>query len=142
VNALVRPDSYAMADISAKLRAWGYLCERVRLSNAYPDCDTTYRARMGGGENARLPIPDIPSWAVQMSMRVRRLPDDEGNAVTLWYCYQLRPGQKLLPGQSPWWPTEEKAIVLGVSEWELRRRVREGKYILITQETMDTTNAI
>jgi hypothetical protein len=134
MSACLRIDPYALSELHGRLRSWGYICERTRLANAYRSCDTTYAAAHGGGSGEGVGLrvlDDIPSWAVQMSHKVRCIPEDQSNAVTMWYCYQLRPGHQLQPGQSWWWTHQERAMVLGITEWELRRRVREGKNSLI-----------
>ncbi len=122
-----------MAGMRAVLKKWGAICEHVRLWNAYPSSDTTYRARLGGGPSNRLPIPEIPSFAVQMSEQVMKLPDDEGNAVTIWYCHTFNPA-----GQ--WWSPGDKALVLGMCERTLRDQERAGRERLLftAKHVLDT----
>ena len=126
-------DQYTMQDIHRRLRAWGYVCEKVRMSNPYPNCDTTHRAAFGGGGSDRLPIPDIPSWAVKMSHSVMVLPEEQSNAITIKFCYQLRPGASIKDATNGewWWTDQDRAKVLQVSEWEFNQRVRDGKRALI-----------
>jgi hypothetical protein len=116
----VRYDRYQMASIRALLRKWGAICEQARNWNGYPSCDTTYRARLGSGYSARLPICEIPSFAVQLSNEVMKLPDDESNAITLWYAHNFNAA-----GQ--WMTIEDKALILRVSVDKLRSRERAGR---------------
>lgn len=126
MSAVCTTDRYAMAGARNALRAWGAICERVRMYNSYPNSDTTYRAVMGrGGDGShRLPIPDIPTFAVQLSAKVLELPDNEGNAVTLMYCYTFN-----LAGQ--WWSNRDKAKILGVCEDTFRDWERAGRSRLL-----------
>jgi hypothetical protein len=120
VNAQLRPDRYQLAGIHALLSQWGAVCEQLRHWNGYPTV-TSFLQEAGG---ARFPIPDIPAIVVRMNQKILALPDDESNAVTIWYAWQLNPG-------GGWWGPADKALVLGVSEHELRRRVREAKVRLV-----------
>lgn len=127
MNAVLSParyDRYAMAGMRALLRKWGAICEQARNWNGYPSMDTTYRARLGPGFGQRLPICEIPSFAVQMSAQVMRLPDVEGNAVTVWYAHNFN-----MAGQ--WLTAEDKAQLLGVSLDTLRSRERAGRERLL-----------
>lgn len=112
-----------MAGMNALLKRWGSVCELIRGWNAYPTSDTTHRAAYGGGAAARIPIPDVPSVILQLNHYVLRLPDENGNAITIWYAWQLNPG-------GGWWGASEKALVLGINEHTLRSRVRRGREIL------------
>lgn len=123
---LQRPDRYAMAGIHALLSQWGSVCEKIRNWNGYPTSDTTYRAVFGGSGQARIPIPDIPTIVVKMNQKIMALPDIESNAVTIWYAWQLNPG-------GGWWGPAEKALVLNISEHELRKRVRMAKERLLAR---------
>jgi hypothetical protein len=129
VNAVVKPDhyhfhKYQMAGMRALLRKWGAICEQARNWNGFPTSDTTYKARLGSGYGSRLPICEIPSFAVQMSAEVMKLPDDESNAVTLWYAHNFN-----VVGQ--WLTTQDKALILGVSQDTLRSRERTGREKLL-----------
>jgi hypothetical protein len=124
MNAQLRPDRYQLAGIHAMLTQLGAVCEQLRNWNGYPTSDPTYRAIFGGSGQARIPIPDIPTLVVRLNAKILALPDSESNAVTIWYAWQLNPG-------GGWWGPAEKALVLGVSEHELRRRVREAKVRLV-----------
>lgn len=119
-----KPDRYQMAGIHALLTQWGSVCEQLRNWNGYPTSDTTYRAVFGGSAQSRIPIPDIPTIVVRLNQRILALPDEESNAVTIWYAWQLNPG-------GGWWSHADKALVLGITEHELRRRVRNGKVSLL-----------
>lgn len=79
---------------------------------------------MFGGGGEMLPIPDIQSIVVQINQRIMALPDDNQNAVTIWYAWQLNPG-------GGWWGPAEKALVLGINEHTLRSRVRRAKELLL-----------
>lgn len=125
MNAAVRPDRYQMAGMNALLSQWGAVCEQLRNWNGYPTSDPTYRAIFGGGQSSRIPIPDIPTIVVRMNQKILALPDDDSNAVTIWYAWQLNPG-------GGWWGPAEKALVLNITEHELRRRVRNAKERLIS----------
>jgi|SRR5687768_10518437 hypothetical protein len=118
-----RPDRYQMAGMRALLRKWGAICEQARNWNGYPSSDTTYRAVFGGSGN-RLPICEVPSFAVQLSHEVMRLPDVERDAVTMWYCFTFN-----FAGQ--WLAASEKALLLGISEDTLRSRERAGRERLL-----------
>jgi hypothetical protein len=119
-----RYDRYAMAGMRALLRKWGAICEQARNWNGYPSMDTTYRARLGPGYGRRLPICEVPSFAVQLSREVMKLPDDESNAVTIWYCHTFN-----FAGQ--WLSTRDKALLLGICEDTLRCRERAGRERLL-----------
>lgn len=120
--AVLRPDRYQMAGMDAWLKRWGKVCELIRGWHGYPTSDTTYRAVFGGG-GAMLPIPDIPSTVILINSHILGLPDENSNAVTIWYAWSLNPG-------GGWWSVADKALVLGINEHTLRSRVRRGKEIL------------
>lgn len=111
-----------MAGMDALLKRWGHVCELIRGWHGYPTSDTTHRAVFGGG-GSMLPIPDIPAVVVQINAHILKLPDDNANAVTIWYAWQLNPG-------GGWWGHAEKALALGINEHTLRSRVRRGREIL------------
>lgn len=72
----------------------------------------------------RLPICEIPSFAVQLSHQVMKLPDAERDAVTIWYCHTFN-----FAGQ--WLSTDDKALLLRVSVDTLRTRERAGRERLL-----------
>lgn len=119
---LQRPDRYQMAGMDALLKRWGKVCELIRGWHGYPTSDTTYRAVFGGG-GSMLPIPDIPCVVVQINAHILRLPDDNCNAITIWYAWQCNPG-------GGWWSNADKAFALGLNEHTLRSRVRKGRELL------------
>lgn len=118
-----RPDRYQMAGMRALLRKWGAICEQARNWSGYPSSDTTYRA-VFGGSGSRLPICEIPSFAVQLSHEVMRLPNVERDAVTIWYCHTFN-----FAGQ--WLTVQDKALLLAISEDTLRGRERAGRERLL-----------
>lgn len=120
MSAVLRYDRYQMAGMRALLRKWGAICEQARNWSGYPSSDTTYRARLGSGPGSRLPICEIPSFAVQLSNQVLKLPDAERDAVTIWYCHTFN-----FAGQ--WLSTPDKALLLGICEDTLRHRERAGR---------------
>lgn len=122
MSAVLRTDRYQMAGMHALLSQWGAVCEQIRNWNGFP----TSSAFCGRGGGSHIPIPDIPTIVIRINAKVLALPDAESNAVTIWYAWQLNPG-------GGWWGPAEKALVLGVSEHELRRRVREAKVRLVTR---------
>ena len=124
MSAVLRVDRYQMAGMRALLRKWGSICEQARNWNGYPSMDTTYRARLGPGYAKRLPICEIPSFAVQLSHEVMRLPDMERDAVTIWYCHTFN-----FAGQ--WLSNRDKALLLGIAEDTLRTRERAGRERLL-----------
>lgn len=113
------PDRFQLAGIHSMLCLWGAVCESMRHWNGYPSSDTTYRAFHGaGGSGRRLPIPDIPTIVVQLNAKVMALPEEQLEAVTAWYCFNsLKPA--------------EKAIALGLTEQQLRRKVTKARVSLI-----------
>lgn len=119
-------DTYQLAVMRSVLKKWGAICELSRNWNGYPNSDTTYRAAYGRGGEKRLPIANIPSFAIQMSREVMRLPDELGNAVTLWYAHHFN-------AAGVWLEPEDKAKILGVCERTLRQREREGREMLVTK---------
>ena len=119
---LQRPDRYSMDGMRLLLKRWGSVCELVRNWNSYPTADTTYRAVYGGG-GCRLPIPDVPSLVIQVNYYVLKLPDENMNAITIAYAWQLNPG-------GGWWDWPDKALALGINEHTLRSRERRGREIL------------
>lgn len=123
MSAVLRHDRYAMDGMRLLLKRWGSVCELIRGWNAYPTSDTTYRASFGGGGDQRLPIPDVPSVVVQINHYILQLPDENGNAVTITYAWQLNPG-------GGWWSPADKALVLGINEHTLRSRERRAREIL------------
>jgi hypothetical protein len=130
-------DPHSLAVIRTVLTRWGSICELARNWNGYPTSDTTHRAAFGrGGSGRKLPIPNIPSFATQMSEAVMQLPDDEGNAVTLWYCHHFNP-------DGLWLEAEHKALILGVCVRTMRTRVREGERLLLVRrpQVIDTWQA-
>lgn len=124
MSAVLRYDRYQMAGMRALLRKWGAICEQARNWNGYPSSDTTYRARLGHGFSQRLPICEIPSFAVQLSAEVMKLPDEQCHAVTIWYCHSFN-----FAGQ--WLTASDKALLLGISEDTLRTRERLGRERLL-----------
>lgn len=124
MSAVLRYDRYQMAGMRALLRKWGAICEQARNWSGYPSMDTTYRARLGPGYGQRLPICEIPSFAVQMSNQVMKLPDEERDAVTIWYCHTFN-----FAGQ--WLSTRDKALLLRITEDTLRYRERLGRERLL-----------
>ncbi len=118
-------ERYDLERMHALLYLWGRVCEQVRHWNGYPSMDTTHRALFGrGGSGSRLPIPEIPSVVVQLNAKVLTLPDEECNAVTIWYAYNANPHK----GR---WTLADKALVLNLTEQQLRRRVMRAKVRLI-----------
>lgn len=124
MNAVLKPDRYAMDGMRLLLKRWGAICEQARNWNGYPSMDTTYRARLGPGYGQRLPICEIPSFAVQLSDKVMKLPDIEREAVTISYCHTFN-----FAGQ--WLSTRDKAMLLGICEYTLRTRERSGRERLL-----------
>lgn len=112
-----------MSGMRLLLVRWGSVCELIRGWNAYPTSDTTHRASFGGGGDCRLPIPDVPSIVVQINHYILQLPDEESNAVTITYAWQLNPG-------GGWWSPAEKAQVLRINEHTLRSRERRAREML------------
>jgi hypothetical protein len=119
-----RYDRYQMAGMRALLRKWGSICEQARNWNGYPTSDTTYRARLGAGYGMRLPICEIPSFAVQLSAEVMKLPDEQCNAVTIWYAHNFN-------FAGAWLTVEDKALMLRISVDTLRSRERAGRERLL-----------
>jgi hypothetical protein len=119
-------DNHQMSVMRAVLTKWGAICELSRNWNGYPTSDTTYRAAFGRGGGKRLPIPNIPAFATLTSGEVMKLPDDEGNAVTIWYAHHFN-------AQGQWLTGADKAMLLHVCPRTLRYRVREGEQTLITR---------
>jgi hypothetical protein len=111
-----RYDRYELAAIHALLSQWGAICEQQRNWSGYP---TGHE-----GNGSGLPIPDIPTIAVRINQKIMALPDDEQNAVTIWYAWQCNPG-------GGWWSPEDKALVLGINIHTLRSRVRKAKCLLL-----------
>lgn len=124
MNAVLRPDRYQLAGMRALLRKWGAICEQARNWSGYPSSDTTYRARLGSGIGQRLPICEIPSFAVQLSNQVMKLPDLERDAVTIWYCHTFN-----FAGQ--WLSIRDKALLLDIGEDTLRSRERSARERLL-----------
>ncbi len=116
MSAVLNYDRYQIAAIGALLWKWGRVSEMARNRSGY---------RTGHeGSGLGLPIPNIPSFCVQLSKHINALPDDYSNAVTIWYAWELNPG-------GGWWSKPEKAMVLGISEHTLRSRVRRAKEMLL-----------
>lgn len=122
MSAVLRPDRYQMAGMDALLKRWGKVCELIRGWHGYPTSDPLWKAVYGGG-GAMLPIPDIPSVVIQINAHICTLPDENSNAVTIWYAWSLNPG-------GGWWSQSDKALVLGINEHTLRSRVRRGRELL------------
>lgn len=118
---------HALSVMRAVLTRWGAICELARGWNGYPSSDTTYRAAFGmGGAGKRIPIPNIPAFAVQMSDAVMKLPDEEGNAVTIWYAHHFN-------AEGRWLEKEDKALILGIGVKALSYRVAKGRQMLLTR---------
>jgi hypothetical protein len=123
VSAVLRADRYAMAGMHALLQRWGRTCELIRGWHGYPTSDPSWKAIFGSG-GEMLPIPDIQSVVIRINQKIMALPDDNMNAVTIWYAWQMNPG-------GGWWSTADKALVLGINEHTLRSRVRRAKELLL-----------
>lgn len=126
VSAVLQPryDRYAMAGMRALLRKWGAICEQARNWNGYPSMDTTYRARLGPGFGQRLPICEIPSFAVQLSREVLKLPDKQRDAVTITYAHNFN-------FEGRWLTTDDKALLLGINKNTLYSHERMGREQLL-----------
>lgn len=119
-------DGHSFAVMRAILTRWGAICEVARSWNGYPTSDTTYRAAFGHGGGKRLPIPNIPAFATQLSEAVMKLPTDEGNAVTIWYAHHFN-------AEGRWIEAGDKALLLGTTFRALKYRERVGRGMLITR---------
>lgn len=121
-----RPDGHQISVMRAMLKKWGAICEASRNWSGYASTDTTYRAAFGagGGGEKRLPIPGIPSFAIQLSAAVLRLPDIQCNAVTIWYAHHWN-------AERVWLTPEDKAKILGIDVHSLRYHERQGRDQLI-----------
>lgn len=117
-----RPDRYAMDGMRLLLKRWGSVCELVRNWNSYPTVSASWRDNIAAG-GARCPLPDVPSIVIQVNHYVLKLPDENMNAITIAYAWQLNPG-------GGWWDWPDKALALGINEHTLRSRERRGREIL------------
>lgn len=130
-----QPDGLQISVMRAMLTKWGSICEASRSWNGYPSADTTYRAAFGrgGGGEKRLPIPGVPSFAIQLSAEVMKLPDEEGNAITIIYAHHFNAANE-------WMTPGDKARLLGIGLKALRYRERCGieKLVILAPYVIDS----
>lgn len=111
--------------IDSELNQWGGWLERHADYEGFPGANILVaftNGRGGGLPGHRVLCLDMPSAIYATHGRVLLLPENEREAVYLYFAFRLKPD-----GHS-FWTVEEKCQVAGIDERTMRRRLSRARY--------------